>query len=115
MRALAYDQVIRGRDGRRIPHPATLAFDASSDFAEIEDVAGQLSRAQQRALLKLLADARQQTADRRRHAAHDTPEPFPGMPRPGGGQDPLGAAHDERRGLSFAERFPETAHIRGGR
>jgi hypothetical protein len=116
MRSLAYDQKLYGRNGQRIPHPCTLALDGEDDFAEIDDFVGQLSRVQQRALLELLADTREQTGDRRRRrAAHDEPERFPGRPRPGGGQDPLGAAHNERGGLSFAERFPETAHIRGGR
>jgi hypothetical protein len=41
----------------------------------------------------------------------DTPPSFRGMPRPGGGQDRRYA--QDRRGGSFAERFPNAARVQG--
>ena len=64
---------------------------------------------------------REQGTDRRRRLGRDEPEPFPGRPRPGGRQDPLGRAQDRRRRMaadalprgvaSTATRFPNAARI----
>src|SRR5579872_1324997 len=119
MRALAYDQVIRGARGKRLPHPCTLALALDDDhdaaFDEIEDFASALTVKQRHYILSLLTEAPAQTGDRRRHKAHDTPEPFPGRPTPGGGKAVATAAYDAappRLAGSFAERYPETRRIR---
>jgi hypothetical protein len=118
--------------------------DAESAMSAIEEIAGQLPDAEQAELAnmleeRLLADVDEPgAADRRRrrraedaHAGRrrsrlgrDEPEPFPGMPRVGGGQDPLDARAQDRiasrRALtgamdsadSFDRLFPDARHIR---